>query len=289
MIRKLWLLIQSWILINQLIEGKLTLSMDIFTHYPEVNQLLQKLLKETQTILDGQFVGMYLFGSLTSGDFDQDSDIDVVIVTADEISDDTFSALQVMHERIYTGDSPWTIQLEVSYIPKRALWRYDPTNALHPHIDRGSDEFFMMQHDESWIVQRYVLHKRGITLAGPAPQTLIDPVLSSDLRQAMLVILNGWASQILEEPAKIKQRGGQSYTVLSICRILYTLQYGTVVSKSAAARWVQETSSNRWMPLIERTWAGRHNPGAEASPEDVNETLEFIRYTLDQSRKLETL
>ena len=97
--------------------------MDIFTQYPEVNQLLQKLLKETQTILDGQFVGMYLFGSLTSGDFDQDSDIDVVIVTADEISDDTFSALQVMHKRIYTGDSPWTIQLEVSYIPKRALWR----------------------------------------------------------------------------------------------------------------------------------------------------------------------
>ena len=64
--------------------------MDFFTHYPEVNQLLQKLLKETQTILEGQFVGMYLFGSLTSGDFDQDSDIDVVIVTADEISDDTF-------------------------------------------------------------------------------------------------------------------------------------------------------------------------------------------------------
>jgi len=263
--------------------------MDILTHYPEVNQLLQKLLKETKTILEGQFVSMYLFGSLTSGDFDQDSDIDVVIVTADEISDDIFLALQVMHERIYAGDSPWTIQLEVSYIPKRALRRYDRTNALHPHIDRGSDEFFMMEHDESWIVQRYVLHKRGITLAGPAPQTLIDPVLPSDLQQAMLVILNGWASQILKEPDKLKQRGGQSYTVLSMCRILYTLQYGTVVSKPVAARWVQETLSNRWVPLIERTWAGRHNPGAEASREDVSETLEFIRYTLEQSRKLETL
>jgi len=260
--------------------------MDIFTHYPEVNQLLQKLLRDAQTILDGQFVGMYLFGSLTSGDFDQHSDIDVVIVTVDEISDDIFSALRVMHEGIYAGDSPWTIQLEVSYIPKHALRRYDRTNAVHPHIDRGSDEFFMMDHDESWIVQRYVLHKRGISLAGPAPQTLIDPVLPSDLQQAMLDILHGWAAQILEAPDKIKQRGGQSYTVLSMCRILYTLQYGTVASKQVAARWAQESLTKRWRSLIERTWAGRHNPGVEASPEDVSETLEFIRYILEQSRKL---
>lgn len=263
--------------------------MDIPTRYPAVNLLLQTLLKEAQTILDGQFVGMYLFGSMTSGDFDQDSDIDVVIVTADEISDDTFLALKVMHERIYAGDSPWTIQLEVSYIPKRALRCYDPNNAMHPHIDRGSNEFFMMQHDESWIVQRYVLRERGITLAGPAPQTLIDPVSPNDLRQTMLVILNGWTSQILEDPAKIKKRGGQSYTVLTICRILYTLQYGTVVSKPVAARWAQEALNTRWTLLIEQTWAGRHNPGADASTEDVNETLEFIHYALEQSRKLDTL
>ena len=261
--------------------------MDTLKHYPEVNLLLHTLLEEAQTILDGQFVGMYLFGSLTSGDFDEDSDIDVVVVTADEISDDTFSALKAMHERIYAGDSPWTIQLEVSYIPKRALRHYNPTNALHPHIDRGSDEFFMMQHNESWIVQRSVLYERGIALAGPAPQTLIDPISPDDLRQAMLAILNGWAAQILEEPVRIEQRGGQTYTVLTMCRILYTLQCGKVVSKPVAARWAQETLGNRWVPLIEQTWEGRHNPEVDASPEDVNETLEFIRFALEQSRKLE--
>jgi len=254
--------------------------------YPKVDTLLQELLESVQTILGNHFIGMYLFGSLTSGDFDQDSDIDVVVVTNDEISRDLFSALQAMHAQIYAGDSPWTIQLEVSYIPQHALRRYDPANALHPHIDRGSETFFTMQHDESWIVQRYVLRERGITLAGPAPQTLIDPVSPNDLRQAMLTILNGWALQILKDPAQIKHHGGQSYTVLSICRILYTLQYGTVVSKPVAARWAQETFGNKWTTLIERTWTGRHNPGLEASPDDVNGTLEFIRYALKQSREL---
>lgn len=263
--------------------------MDILAQHPEVNHLLQELLKRVQAILGDQFVGMYLFGSLTSGDFDQDSDIDVVVVVCGEISDAFFSELEAMHAQIYAGDSQWAIQLEVSYIPQQALRRYDPANALHPHIDRGSERFFMMEHNESWIVQRYVLRERGITLAGPAPRTLIAPVSRKDLRQAMVAILNGWASQIPEDPTRLRQRGGQSYIVLSICRILYTLQYGTVVSKRFAARWAQETLDEKWTPLIERTWTGRQNPGLEAPPDEVKKTLEFIRFALEQSRKLETL
>jgi hypothetical protein len=131
------------------------------------------------------------------------------------------------------------------------------------------------------------LRERGITLVGPTPQTLIDPVLPNDLRQAMLGILHRWAAPILDAPAQMKRRGYQSYTVLSLCRILYTLQHGTIVSKSVAARWVQETLDQQWSPLIERTWAGRHNPELEASPEDVNGTLEFIRYALERSQQFE--
>jgi len=80
------------------------------TSYPEVNALLEELLESVQAILGSHFVGLYLDGSLTSGDFDQDSDIDLVVVTDDEISDDLFAALQAMHERIATIDSWYAIQ-----------------------------------------------------------------------------------------------------------------------------------------------------------------------------------
>ena len=61
----------------------------------------------------------------------------------------------------------------------------------------------------------------------------------------------------------------------------HSTQYGSVVSKHLAARWAQENLCNRWEPLIERTWEGRHNPGVDASSEEVNETLGFIRYALE--------
>ena len=258
------------------------------TPYPEVNALLREFLKGAQTLLGEHFVGAYLFGSLAGGDFDQASDIDLVVVTDDEIPGGLFSGLQAMHSRIAVIDSPWATQLEVSYIPRQAFRRYDPTHALHPHIDRGRGETLRMtRHDRDWVVQRYTLRERGVTLAGPAPQTLLDPVSPDDLRQAMLAILRGWWAPMLDDPAHLKRRGYQSYAVLSMCRVLYTLQYGTVVSKPVAARWAQETLEERWMPLIERALAGRQNPEFEAPTKDLSETLALIGYTLERSQQFE--
>jgi len=258
------------------------------TPHRDVNVILNLLHSNVKEILQDQFVGMYLFGSLANGDFDQHSDIDVLVVTRDEITNDIFSSLQTMHTCIAGIDSPWATQLEVSYIPHKALRRFDPANIRHPHMDRGRGEsLHMLAHESDWIVQRYILRERGIILEGGAPLSLIDPISSNDLRQAVMDVLPLWAKPILDDPSQIKGRGYQSYVVLSLCRMLYTLQCGTIISKRAAAQWAQETLSTQWAHLIARAWLGRQNPGLEAEPEDVDGTLNFIRYIMDASRKIE--
>jgi predicted nucleotidyltransferase len=258
------------------------------TPYSDVNAILNLLHSNVKEILQDQFVGMYLFGSLANGDFDQHSDIDVLVVPKDKISNDMFSSLQTMHTRVANIDSPWATQLEVSYIPQKALRRFDPMNMLHPHMDRGRGEsLHMLTHESDWIVQRHILRERGIILEGPAPQSLIDPISSNDLRQAVMDVLPLWAKPILDDPDHIKSRGYQSFIVLSLCRMLYTLQCGTIISKRAAAQWAQETLSKQWTALIARAWLGRQNSGLEAQPEDVDGTLNFIRYIMDVSREIE--
>src|SRR5215216_3947790 len=84
------------------------------TPYPDVNAVLSALLAGVQAVLDHHLVGMYLDGSLVNGDFDQSSDIDFVVVTDEEISDEIFLALRALHDRVATGASPWVIQLEGS-------------------------------------------------------------------------------------------------------------------------------------------------------------------------------
>lgn len=251
------------------------------TPYPDVNDLVREVLSRAQAVLGSHWVGMYLDGSLASGDFEQDSDIDFVMVTDVDVNGDLFAALQEMHDRIAQLDTCWAIQLEGSYISAQALRRFDPDHALHPNIERGSGERLkMVYHDEAWNVHRQVLRERGIIVSGPAPDTLVDPVSADDLRSAMQAQIHGWLVNILNHTDVLQSRGYQSYAVLTLCRMLYTIETGQVASKPKAARWAQEKLGQRWNALIERTWDGRHNPDQPSTPEDFNETLEFIRYTL---------
>jgi predicted nucleotidyltransferase len=253
------------------------------TSHSDVNVILDLLFTRVQKILQDQLTGMYLFGSLTNGDFDEYSDIDVLFVTDAVIAEDKFQALYEMHEMIAEIDSPWASQLEVSYIPKDALRHYDPENNKHPHIDRGmSEKLHIMQHDDDWVVQRYVLYECGITIAGPDPKSLIDPLTAGDLRRSVSEILHSWIHHFLDDHQMFEHRGYQSYTVLTVCRILYTYLQGDVVSKTVAADWAKRNLGNGWNTLIEDAFMGRQNPSQPASSDEINGTLDFIRFALDQ-------
>ncbi|HSL43654.1 MAG TPA: aminoglycoside adenylyltransferase domain-containing protein [Anaerolineales bacterium] len=255
------------------------------TPFSDANEILKLLLARVQDVLGKQFDGMYLHGSLANGGFDEHSDIDIIIVTKNDLTEETFSALQAMHSEIAKMDSPWATQLEVSYIPQNALRRFDRSHILHPHLDRGSGEVLHhMAHESDWIIQRHILRERGVVITGPAPRTLIDIISPHDLRQAIADVLPLWLNPILDDPSPISKRGYQSFFVLSLCRILYTLKHGEIISKQAAAQWALENLDGRWKPLIEHALIGRQNPGLDAEDEDINGTLNMMRYTLQQTK-----
>jgi predicted nucleotidyltransferase len=252
------------------------------TPYPDVNALLRTLLSEVRAILGAGFLGMYLSGSLAMGDFDESSDIDVLVVTADALPEEVVSALAGMHERLSAANPRWGVELEVSYIPWRAVRRYDPADDLHPYIGRG-ESLRIEEHGREWDIQRRIIRERGIVLAGPAPLTLIDPLQPDDLRRAVLVTLREVWPQHFHDPVELHPRGYRSYIVLTGCRMLYTLEHGTVASKPVAARWAQDTLGARWKTLIEWAVAARRDPHS-GGLDNLNETQDFIRYVIGCAR-----
>lgn len=253
--------------------------------YDDVNAILEELLTAVQSILGPQFIGLYLYGSLALDDFNPNrSDIDFVVVASDELTDGTVEALADMHAQIAASDSRWAIELEGAYIPLAAIRRHDPAQAQHPHIDRGHHEQLRVKQLASdWVIQRYVLREHGLTLAGPPIRTLIDPISPGDLRRATLDILQTWWRPMLTDPKYLDSAGYRVYAVLTMCRMLYTLRLGDVGSKSAGVQWALEVVDGRFSPLIElaNTWQN-------GQPFDkLDETIDFIRYTLTQSAKYE--
>lgn len=201
--------------------------------------MLQELLSRARGILGDDFVGMYLDGSLAIGDFDPGkSDLDFVVVTEAEVSSGTFRNLQAMHDHIASGASKWTRELEGSYISRRAL-RHEWRPAAHPYIDRGSALAMVHQETGYWVMHRHVLREHGVVLAGPLPQTLIDPVQPAELREAVRGILREWWMPMLTDGPLLQNPFYRCYAVLTMSRMLYTLRHGTIVTKPVAAKWVQ--------------------------------------------------
>jgi hypothetical protein len=256
------------------------------TPYPDVNVLLAELLEGIRSVLGNHLIGLYLDGSLTGGDFDPASDIDFLAVTEDELNDAEFSALRSMHGRLAASHPRWGAELEGSYIPRAAVRRWDPARSTHPNLERGKTERLKrIRHDADWIVHYHVVRERGIPLLGPDPKTLIDPVTPDDLRKAMRATLETWWKNFLVDPAPLARRGYQSYAVLTMCRICCTLSTGLVASKSDAAGWAGTNLDPRWAPLIDRARDGRLDPDPESAAEEIQNTQDLIRYTLEYSGK----
>jgi predicted nucleotidyltransferase len=261
--------------------------------HPAADAVLAALVSGARAILGDRMVGIYLYGSLTYGSFDRESDVDFLVVSRESLSEAALADLQEMHARLARLGDWCATQLDGSYTPRLALRQYDPQRALHYHIDRGPGErLTRMQLDDAdsrrawwggWVMLRSNLYQSGIALAGPGPRELVDPVSPAELRAAARALLQGWAVPILREPERMDSRGYQSYIVLTMCRMLRTLRRGDRLSKPAAVRWARRSLDSRWLTLIEHAWAGRQDSHGWIDPGDVQGTLDMIRYVLEEA------
>jgi hypothetical protein len=245
------------------------------TPNPEVNALLAELLAGERAVLGDDLIGLYLDGSLALGDFDPaTSDVDFIAAIARPLSPGAFSALAAMHRQLRDSGRPFAAEIEGSYIPLPALRRHDPADATFANHERGPDEALKYKaHHSDWVIHRTTVREHGITLFGPPPATLIDPVSPDDVRRATADVLRSWwATPNATEAIAQAHPGYLTYVVQTMCRALYALERGEVVSKRAAAEWALRTQDARWNPLIERSlhW--------ELSEEIKDEIIAFVGY-----------
>jgi hypothetical protein len=252
------------------------------TRFTDVNSVLQEFIVHIRSILGDKFVGLYLYGSLALGDFDpHTSDIDFIVLTREEISDELFSNLQEMHSRFDQGNSSWAGKIEAAYIPLDALNHPGSFSALYPQIEKGT-KLVHAALEAGWAFQRQTLYERGVIVAGPPPLSLIDPVTMVEMEQAAAVLLGDWLEQSQKDPSWIawaRQRVNQAFIVLTLCRIRYSLASGSVASKPESARWAQASLGSRWSFLIRHSLASPAND-EEVTDTELVETLAFLQDTV---------
>ncbi len=257
------------------------------TPYTELNQVLDELVSRMQAILESAFVGAYLQGSFALGDFDQASDVDLVFVLQDDLIPHQVDALQAMHDQVYQLDSEWAKHLEGSYFPREILRDGSQRGTELWYLEHGARSLVRSDHCNT-LPARWTVRERGVTLAGPRPKTLVDPVSQEALRSEIYQALNYWGRIILEDPTPYNNRFYQSYIVLNFARMLHDLVRGYPGTKREGAEWAKSALHPSWPDLIDKTWENRPDPAAKirqpADPEAFERTLRFVAYVIDQSQ-----
>ncbi len=246
------------------------------TPHQDVNEILYLLHTDVKQILGDQFVGMYLYGSLSSGDFNPEtSDIDFLVVTKDALSDAMISKLENMHKRIWKTGLKWASKLEGSYVHKELIRRHDPDGAPCPTVNEG--KFYLDKRGSDWIIQRHVIREWGVVIEGPDPKTLIDFVSPDDIRNAVMGILHEWWFPMLDDPSWLrdKEAGDRAFAVITMCRVHHALEHGTIVSKPKAIQWARSHLSEPWKQLIDRAVAVSKHKELDIA---LDETIAFIQF-----------
>lgn len=260
--------------------------------YPELRKVLNTFADDIAAELKENLVGIYLIGSIASGDFDLDSDVDFLVVTNTDLTKSNMESLQDIQIKIHGIDCYPAKHLEGSYITISDLNNWDIVGQKKLYyFDNGSTTYEESTHDNQWHV-RWILRERGVTLVGPKPETILKSIPTNEMRNeiktTMLQVMEFFQDEIDRPLGFWNSRFGQSFAVLTYCRMLHSLHTGTVQSKKAGAKWAKESVDASWVKLIDQAWNEREGvrfgvkicQRAEASL--LDETLGFIKYAVSQ-------
>jgi predicted nucleotidyltransferase len=254
--------------------------------YTETDDLLDELLAQIQSVLGQKLVGVYLYGSLVWGDFDQaSSDIDLVVATSADIDDQEFSQLDAMQLGLVGKYPRWENRLEIVYVSAATLRTFKSQASQIAVISPG-EPFHFKDTGPGWLMNWYMVQEQGRTLFGPAPTTLIDPISKHEFIQTVKAHAARWGEWVHDA----RTRPAQAYAILTMCRALYTNTYGVQTSKRRAAEWAARELPE-WSGLIGGAleWRAAWRDDAVDHAATFPETLRFVQFMTARIGALEEL
>jgi hypothetical protein len=248
----------------------------------DVAALLGALLAGAREALGANLLALYLRGSLVTGDFDlKTSDIDFFAVTERRLSQHEFDALSTMHATFARLPNRYADELEGPYMDRAAARCFRP-GERHPIIARHEPLLWREQY-ANWVLERWMLRAWGVTLFGPEPQALIDPVTRDEMLAAVRANMPRWVEWITQpdDPDWQLPRAEMAYIVETMCRVLYTLATGELAGKPRSVAWAPQTLPEPWRRTITRSQAWRSD--ATVDPSIAPEVTAFVRWTAAQA------
>lgn len=249
---------------------------NIITTYSDIHKILANFTEGIKNICNQNLISICLSGSITYGDFNYNrSDIDIVVILNKKPTVEELKSIKNLHKTIETNHPIWGERLECSYIAVDLLVNISPPEAPRPYYNSGAfyDE---ATYGNEWIINNYLLYRYGVSILGPSLQELVNPIDIVEVQKACIKdLLQEWKPKITD-PECLSDSYYQSYIILNLCRILYSVMQHPTGSKTIAALWVKQEFGQPWQVLIEA--AEKWEYGKEINFQ--KEVILFIKFVI---------
>lgn len=254
------------------------------TKYPEIKNLVKDFSLRVQEILKENVVGIYLTGSISYGDFILErSDIDLLVVVKDKLNSSDIELVKKLHKNIEDSYPFWKERIECSYTPEYMLKETLPPTEPRPWIGSGI-LYPEAPYGNEWIINSYLLQEYGIPIVGKAyKDLLIKPIEILEVQKACVRDIFKEIEPKIRNKEELYDSHIQSYTVLNICRILYTVFNAKVGSKVVSSRYVKEIFAPEWSNLITKSENWKYGEDLKS----IEEVVEFIKFSIDKIKETE--
>lgn len=251
----------------------------------DVTLFFTEYLARLQKLLPHGLAGCYLYGSAALGAYDPvRSDLDFLVVLTSSLGEITLPMLDRFHADL-CREFPLARKLEGHFVPLDDI-PYRAFSRQYPSVADGAYQGLQGVMTLYW----YQLHTCGVRITGPAPEALFPSVPWELVQQEMERNINGyWYRRALQPEQTLLGDGAVDFAVLTLCRILYTLEHQQIISKADAGQWVQQILPASWHPLIQeavRIRTGDAGPSLYTSCQQrAEEVRQFILAIREQCNR----
>ncbi|MBE5107142.1 DUF4111 domain-containing protein [Bacillus thuringiensis] len=223
----------------------------------EVKQLMEQYIVGVKEIfLDEKIVGVYVYGSTALGAFHiETSDVDFVTVIKDYVNEAEKQQLVELHKKL--SNSTLGKRMDGMYIPLADLGKYnDEMNEYVYCADGKADIGYWDINAVTW----WTLKNRGITVIGKEAEDLPFQIQWDDVVNTMKYNVEHYWSEKAKRPYLFFIEEWVESAVVTMGRILYTLENKTIVSKDRGLQYLLERSAKEWEPLLKEVERIRNDP-----------------------------
>ena len=261
---------------------------NIINNWNKIPQQVNQVVSIAETLLQGQILGMYLYGSATMNKLRPDSDIDILIITGQELNLSTRKELtkQLLEISGFVGCAEKR-PLEITVINQKNIipWQFPPKcEYMYGEWLRKEMEAGMIPQacfDPDIAILLWQARKSSITLKGVDCKKLIIRIPFCEIQKAIQFSLPGLISNF---------KGDERNVLLTLSRMWFTLETEDVTTKDVAAEWVIPKLPETFSSLLKtakEAYLGNLSDEWETVEKEAMALVEYMKKQIEELLRTE--